>query len=268
MEVCPKMEVLNEQNKEQLSPRHDWSLPLRSIFVTFAAGPSFLAFSGGPYFMHQAGYFRALWKTALYPSPLFKNWSVIAIQCCVSFCCAMKWISHVYTDPLPLGPPSHSLIPALRSSRSTRLGFLCWMQQVPTSSLFYTRQCVYVSPNLPIHPTLLFPLCPRACSLGLWLCSCPANRFIWTIFLGLRVCVKIPCLFFSFWLPSLCMAGSRSVHNCTTAFTFERYTWWLPPSEVKSLSRVRLFAAPWTVVYHTPPSMGFSRQGYWSGLPK
>ena len=60
MEVCPKMEVLNEQNKEQLSPRHDWSLPLRSIFVTFAAGPSFLAFSGGPYFMHQAGYFRAL----------------------------------------------------------------------------------------------------------------------------------------------------------------------------------------------------------------
>ena len=37
--------------------------------------------------------------------------------------------------------------------------------------------------------------------------------------------------------------------------------------KVKSLSRVRFFAAPWTVVFHTPPSMGFSRQGYWSGLP-
>ena len=37
--------------------------------------------------------------------------------------------------------------------------------------------------------------------------------------------------------------------------------------KVKSLSRVRLFAAPWTVAYHAPPSMGFSRQGYWSGLP-
>ena len=38
-------------------------------------------------------------------------------------------------------------------------------------------------------------------------------------------------------------------------------------SEVKSLSRVRLFATPWTVAYQAPPSMGFSRQGYWGGLP-
>ena len=37
--------------------------------------------------------------------------------------------------------------------------------------------------------------------------------------------------------------------------------------KVKSLSRVRLFATPWTVAYHAPPSMGFSRQEYWSGLP-
>ena len=32
-------------------------------------------------------------------------------------------------------------------------------------------------------------------------------------------------------------------------------------------SRVRLFAAPWTVAYQVPLSMGFSRQEYWSGLP-
>ena len=37
--------------------------------------------------------------------------------------------------------------------------------------------------------------------------------------------------------------------------------------EVKSLSRVQLFATPRTVAYYTPPSMGFSRQEYWSGLP-
>ena len=36
---------------------------------------------------------------------------------------------------------------------------------------------------------------------------------------------------------------------------------------VKSLSRVRLFATPWTVAYEAPQSMGFSRQEYWSGLP-
>ena len=34
-----------------------------------------------------------------------------------------------------------------------------------------------------------------------------------------------------------------------------------------SLSRVRLFATPWTVAYLAPPYMGFSRQEYWSGLP-
>ena len=38
------------------------------------------------------------------------------------------------------------------------------------------------------------------------------------------------------------------------------------PCEVKSLSRVRLFATPWTVAYQASPSMGFSRQEYWSGL--
>ena len=41
---------------------------------------------------------------------------------------------------------------------------------------------------------------------------------------------------------------------------------------MKSLSRVRLLATrllanPWTVAYQAPPSMGFSRQEYWSGVP-
>ena len=37
--------------------------------------------------------------------------------------------------------------------------------------------------------------------------------------------------------------------------------------KVKSLSRVQLFVTPWTVAFPTPPSIGFSRQEYWSGLP-
>ena len=36
---------------------------------------------------------------------------------------------------------------------------------------------------------------------------------------------------------------------------------------MKSLSRVQLFATPWTVAYQVPSSVGFSRQEYWSGLP-
>ena len=49
---------------------------------------------------------------------------------------------------------------------------------------------------------------------------------------------------------------SRRKHSC---FPCE--------SEVKSLSHVRLYATPWTVAYQAPPSMEFSRQEYWSGLP-
>ena len=37
--------------------------------------------------------------------------------------------------------------------------------------------------------------------------------------------------------------------------------------KVKSLSRVWLFATPWTVTFRDHLSMGFSRQQYWSGLP-
>ena len=37
--------------------------------------------------------------------------------------------------------------------------------------------------------------------------------------------------------------------------------------KVKSLSHVRLFAIPWTAAYQSPPSMGFFRQEYWSGVP-
>ena len=37
--------------------------------------------------------------------------------------------------------------------------------------------------------------------------------------------------------------------------------------EVKSLSRVQLFATPWTVARQAPPSRGFSRQECWRGLP-
>ena len=44
-------------------------------------------------------------------------------------------------------------------------------------------------------------------------------------------------------------------------------TAWKRKVKVKSLSRVRLLATPWTAAYQAPPSMGFSKQEYWSGVP-
>ena len=42
---------------------------------------------------------------------------------------------------------------------------------------------------------------------------------------------------------------------------------WKWKVKVKLLSRVQLFATPWTAAYQAPPPMGFSRQEYWSGVP-
>ena len=42
---------------------------------------------------------------------------------------------------------------------------------------------------------------------------------------------------------------------------------WKWKVKVKSLSRVQLFATPWAAAYQALPSMGFSRQEYWSGVP-
>ena len=42
---------------------------------------------------------------------------------------------------------------------------------------------------------------------------------------------------------------------------------WKWKMKVKSLSRVRLLTTPWTAAYQAPPSIGFSRQEYWSRVP-
>ena len=42
---------------------------------------------------------------------------------------------------------------------------------------------------------------------------------------------------------------------------------WKWKVKMKSLSRVQLLATPWAAVYQAPPSMGFSRQEYWNGVP-
>ena len=61
-----------------------------------------------------------------------------------------------------------------------------------------------------------------------------------------------------------------AAYQAAPSMGFSRQEYWsgLPlPSPVQSLSCVQLFAIPWTAAYQALPSMGFSRQVYWSGLP-
>ena len=78
-----------------------------------------------------------------------------------------------------------------------------------------------------------------------------------TIALTRRIFVdKVMALLFNI----LSAAAAKSLHSCLTL---------CDPIDMKvrSLSRVRLLSTPWTAAYQAPPSVGFSRQEYWSGVP-
>ena len=77
--------------------------------------------------------------------------------------------------------------------------------------------------------------------------------------------------------PTLCNPTDRSQPGSSVPGILQARTleWvaisfsnaWKRKVKVKSLSCIWLLATPWTPAYKAPPSMGFSRQGYWSGVP-
>ena len=100
--------------------------------------------------------------------------------------------------------------------------------------------------------------------------------------------VKNPPAIWESWVWSLGwenpLEEGTAIHSSILAWriTMDRGAWWVTvhrvtksqtqmtdfhfmQGEVKLLSRVQLFATPWTVAYQAPPPMEFSRQEYWSG---
>ena len=66
---------------------------------------------------------------------------------------------------------------------------------------------------------------------------------------------------------SCCLHQAGRVSEVTTPAWLTSGCLLFPLLSAQSLSRVRLFAAPWTVARQAPLSMEFSRQEYWSGFP-
>ena len=119
--------------------------------------------------------------------------------------------------------------------------------------------------SLPLVP----PMGPRCLSFVIsWSClrfpGCVNNRHHDLYWAGL--CVSIECRSTGY---RSCLEGALSLmaeievseSRSVLSDSLQRR------KKVKSLSRVQLFATPWTVAYQAPPSMGFSRQEYRSGLP-
>ena len=118
--------------------------------------------------------------------------------------------------------------------------------------------CVYVNCNLPIyllHPLspgtheFVFSICDTAAAAAKSLQSCPT------------LCDPIDGRPPGSPVPGILQAKTLE----WVAISFSNAWKW--KVKVKSLSRVQLFATPWTAVHQAPPPTGFSRQEYWSGVP-
>jgi len=125
------------------------------------------------------------------------------LQCCISLCCTMKWISCMYTYipsllDLPTTLPHHPT--HLRHHRALSWAS-CAFWKVLTS--YFTHGNGSKSMLLSVCPTLPFPHCvPSLC-----LYSCPGNRFICTAFLHFTPMCSYMILVFLF------LTSSLSVHT-------------------------------------------------------
>ena len=174
--------------------------------------------------------------------------------------------------------------PSILSSLSSMWNecFTCVPDKM-TSNCLLLFNCYAVSDSLKAyglhHARLLSPSpFPRACSN-----SCPSSQWCHPTI------SHIVAPFFSYHqsfpasessgMSRLFASGGQSIEALASATILpKKIQCWFPSGliglisflskvKVKSLSHVRLFATLWTVVYGAPPSMGFSRQEYWSVLP-
>ena len=102
----------------------------------------------------------------------------------------------------------------------------------------------------------------------------PWAVFVWSLFINLAAAAAAKSLQSC---PTLCDPIDRSPPDSSVpgilqarilewvAISFSSASKW--KVKVKSLSRAQLLATPWTAAHQAPPSMGFSRQKYWSGVP-
>ena len=148
-------------------------------------------------------------------------WSIVALWCCVNFQCSAKWISHTYTYPLSLLAflPIH-----VTTVHQVEFPFLHSMFSL-TICFIHSVNSVCVS--IPVPPTPLSPWYPSICSLYLYSCFCFAQKIIYAIFLdSIYICINIWYLFFSFWLTSLSLILSQSIHvSANVPYFVSFYDW-------------------------------------------
>ena len=175
-------------------------------------------------------------------------------------------------------PPSWTSLPP----HATPLGchrapvWVPWVtQQIPAGCLFYIWQCICFLCSLPVPPTLSFLPLPAMWSLfsvaaSPWLSCKSVHQYHLSRFRAAAPKSHQSCP--TLWDPIDSSPPGSPVPGILQARTL---VWvaisfsnaWKWRVTGKLLSPVRLFMTPWTAAYQAPPSMGLSRQEYWSGVP-
>ena len=114
----------------------------------------------------------------------------------------------------------------------------------------------------------------------LWLLALDSENLNLNLISAIIICVNLDVFLTAKSLqscPTLCdpIDGSPSGFPVPGILQARTLEWvaisfsnaWKWKVKVKLLSCIRLLATPWTAAYQAPPSMGFSRQEYWSGVP-
>ena len=151
------------------------------------------------------------------------------------------WVWGAWASP-PLSPSVAQLLEA----------WPCWWEDPVTSGWIFPwvglsrrQMCGLIIAEMLIHP-LPSPLLPP-CHPGTWRCS------------------QLVCILIIFH------RREKKTHTHTHTHTKGFWSSWRDESVIswngRCCSCARLLAIPWTAAYQAPPSLGFSRQEYWSGVP-
>ena len=152
------------------------------------------------------------------------NWRIIALQYFVGFCQTSAWIGCRCTH-----------VPSLMPCRPSCLWVVTEPQFEFTASYVKFPLAVYLThgdvcfhSTLSTHPTLSVRPHIRVCKrvlLRLCLLCCPQTGSSALFLESVHVCISTWCLFFSFWLTSLFVVGSRFIHLELTRMCVPFYSW-------------------------------------------
>ena len=149
---------------------------------------------------------------------IYLNWRLITLQYYSGFCHTLIWIRHGRACVPHPEPPSHLHPHPIAQSHPSApaLSTLFYASNLDCRSvshmIIYIFHCYSLKSS---HPCLL-PQSPKDCSTHLCLLCCLTYRVIITIFLNSIYMHEWTVLGFSFWLTSLCIIGSSSIHLIRT----------------------------------------------------